>query len=82
MVLPESMEFSRDFQVQFLPLLRFNNPRLSWELGKKDVIELEFDDHTFEVIGADKIEQSHVLMEKVIGIDSQKHLLKDKYVPT
>ena len=80
--LPESVEFSRDFMTQFLPILRYNNPRLSWSVDRRDSVEIGFEDSTCDVIKSNTIPQSHVLMERLLGIDAQKHLLKDKYVPT
>lgn len=80
--LPESAEFSRNFLTQFLPILRYNNPRLSWSLQKAAFVEVGFEDSTSEMIKCEAIPQSHILMERLLSIDAQKHLLKDKYLPT
>ena len=78
--LPAGSEVSRDFTAQFLPMLRFNNPKLSWELCQSDNVELEFSDCTKQVLRGSSLVQSHVLMQRLLKIDAEKHMLKDKYV--
>ena len=74
-------EIISNFSQQFLPLLRYHNPKLSWSFDEKfqDLVQMTFTDSTKEVIKLEKIIQSHHLMEKILFIDSQKHSLKDKY---
>jgi len=76
--LPESSVITSDFQSQFLPMLRYSNPMLAWELNKTNQVEIVFQDSTKEIV---HVQQSHVLMERLISIDAQKHFLKDKYIP-
>lgn len=72
----------KDFQTQFLPMLRFHNPKLQVELHKQDVSDLtvKFSDNTQQVITFDKVVQSHHLMEVLLQVDALKHSMKDKYV--
>ena len=77
--LPEGSEVSRDFTAQFLPMLRFNNPKLSWALCPSDDVELVFSDSTKQVLKGSSLVQSHLLMQRLLKIDTDKHMLKDKY---
>jgi hypothetical protein len=74
-----------DFQTQFLPMLRFHNPKLQIQLTKDDAkkvsdLKLKFSDNTEEAVTFDKIVQSHHLMEVLLQVDALKHSMKDKYV--
>ena len=83
-VRPTCSKFS-DFQTQFLPMLRFHNPKLQLDLRKDEQkavsdLRLKFSDNTEDFLTFDKVVQSHHLMEILLQVDALKHSMKDKYV--
>ena len=81
---PAGTKFN-DFQTQFLPMLRFHNPKLQVELRKDDAktvsdLKFKFSDNSEDSVTFDKVIQSHHLMEVLLQVDALKHSLKDKYV--
>jgi hypothetical protein len=82
-VRPTCTTFS-DFQTQFLPILRFHNPKLQLELRKTEdaasALQVKFSDNTEDAVPFDKVAQSHHLMEILLNVDALKHSMKDKYV--
>ena len=73
-----------DFRAQFLPLLRYHNPKLVWEVDSSSRAELilTFSDNSQDTVPLDddkKVVQSHHLMEILMHQDALKHALKDKY---
>ena len=73
-----------DFRNQFVPMVRYHNPKLSFgssDSDDKPYMEITFSDATKHVLDLSKVVQSHALMERLLTIDADKHALKDKYVP-
>lgn len=74
-------KITSDFHVQFMPLLRYHNQKLvwEWEQNDKNSVYITFTDNTTQSIELEATQQSHLLMEAILNIDSSKHTLKDKY---